>query len=194
MVCFVIKVARMTSRNETTATSLAEYHKSVQETYSRGTFRSGPMLQTSLVGKVSEETGTYSEELLDMFEGDPFLRRVLPWGTFSALYNPEFDRSKSDDGPIVWVRPGEQYLPTDFSEYQFGAAAETARKVQGKRQKKSNELDSLKSFFFAAKKERRELLFEDRTRAHADHVDFGVDRRTTAAVGLLKAVHCGQGM
>ena len=31
--------------------------------------------------------------------------------------------------------------------------------------------------------EAREFLFEDRTRAHADHVGHGLDRITTAAVG-----------
>lgn len=31
--------------------------------------------------------------------------------------------------------------------------------------------------------EARETLFEDRTRAHADHVGHGLDRSTTAAVG-----------
>ena len=34
-------------------------------------------------------------------------------------------------------------------------------------------------------------MFEDRTKAHADHVGHGLDRMTTAAVGILKAVHCG---
>jgi len=38
----------------------------------------------------------------------------------------------------------------------------------------------------------REQMIEDRTRAHADHVGYGPDRLTTAAVGILKAVHCGQ--
>ena len=34
-------------------------------------------------------------------------------------------------------------------------------------------------------------MIEDRTPAHADHVGFGIDRMTTGAVGVLKAVHCG---
>lgn len=38
----------------------------------------------------------------------------------------------------------------------------------------------------------REVLVEDRTKAHADYVGEGLDRVTTAAVGILKAVHCGQ--
>ena len=36
--------------------------------------------------------------------------------------------------------------------------------------------------------EKRETLFEDRTHCHADHVGQGMDRQTTAAVGVLKAV------
>ena len=36
--------------------------------------------------------------------------------------------------------------------------------------------------------EKRETLFEDRTHSHADHVGQGMDRQTTAAVGVLKAV------
>lgn len=40
--------------------------------------------------------------------------------------------------------------------------------------------------------EPRETFIEDRTPFHADHVGAGFDRHTTAAVGLLKAVHCGQ--
>src|SRR5207249_9320548 len=40
--------------------------------------------------------------------------------------------------------------------------------------------------------EPREMLFEDRTKCHADHVGHGLDRHTTAAGGILKAVHAGQ--
>ena len=38
-----------------------------------------------------------------------WLQRTLPWGTFSSLrlMNP----TESDDGPIMWVRPGEQMIP-----------------------------------------------------------------------------------
>lgn len=36
-------------------------------------------------------------------------QRTLPWGTFSSLRlrSP----TESDDGPIMWVRPGEQMIP-----------------------------------------------------------------------------------
>lgn len=37
------------------------------------------------------------------------MQRTLPWGTFSSLrlQSP----TESDDGPIMWVRPGEQMIP-----------------------------------------------------------------------------------
>lgn len=40
--------------------------------------------------------------------------------------------------------------------------------------------------------EPREVLFEDRTKAHADHVGQTFDWQSTAAVGVLKAVHFGE--
>jgi hypothetical protein len=53
-----------------------------------------------------------------------------------------------------------------------------------------NELKNLQ--YLPRSSERREILVEDRTKAHADHVGHGFDRTTTAAVGALKAIHCGQ--
>ena len=44
-----------------------------------------------------------------------------------------------------------------------------------------NELQNLK--YLPRSTMERELLIEDRTPAHADHVGFGPDRLTTAAVG-----------
>ena len=52
-----------------------------------------------------------------------------------------------------------------------------------------NELQSLK--YLPRSNAEREVVIEDRTPAHADHVGFGFDRMTTAAVGVLKAVRCG---
>jgi len=49
-----------------------------------------------------------------------------------------------------------------------------------------NELRRLQ--FLPRASESREVMVEDRTRAHADHVGYGLDRATTAAVGVLKAV------
>ena len=53
-----------------------------------------------------------------------------------------------------------------------------------------NELQNLQ--YLPRASEPREILAEDRTRCHADHVGHGFDRQTTAAVGVLKAVHCGE--
>ncbi len=49
----------------------------------------------------------------------------------------------------------------------------------------SNQLNTL---FYSRMNEKRETFFEDRTKCHADHVGQGLDRQTTAAVGVLKAV------
>lgn len=53
-----------------------------------------------------------------------------------------------------------------------------------------NELKNLQ--YLPRSSEPRETMVEDRTRSHADHVGHGFDRHTTAAVGLLKAVNCGE--
>lgn len=46
----------------------------------------------------------------------------------------------------------------------------------------------LQSLYASRMSEKRETLFEDRTRCHADHVGQGLGQQTTAAVGILKAV------
>nr|XP_033814830.1 lysine-specific demethylase RSBN1L isoform X3 [Geotrypetes seraphini] len=149
----------------------------VKRTYSHGTYRAGAMRQISLVGAVDEEVGDYFPEFLDMLEDSPFLRCTLPWGTLSSLKLK--NRKDSDDGPIMWVRPGEQMIPVaDMPKSPF------------KRKRTTNEIKNLQ--YLPRASEPREMLFEDRTRAHADHIGQGFERQTTAAVGVLKAVHCGQ--
>ncbi|PIO23358.1 hypothetical protein AB205_0145670 [Aquarana catesbeiana] len=135
------------------------------------------MRQISLVGAVDEEVGDYFPEFLDMLEESPFLKRTLPWGTHSSLELKS--RKESDDGPIMWVRPGEQMIPVaDMPKSPF------------KRKRTTNEIKNLQ--YLPRASEPREMLFEDRTRAHADHIGQGFERQTTAAVGVLKAVHCGE--
>ncbi|XP_025933056.1 putative homeodomain transcription factor 1 isoform X6 [Apteryx rowi] len=135
------------------------------------------MRQISLVGAVDEEVGDYFPEFLDMLEESPFLRMTLPWGTLSSLRLQ--CRSQSDDGPIMWVRPGEQMIPTaDMPKSPF------------KRRRSMNEIKNLQ--YLPRTSEPREVLFEDRTRAHADHVGQGFDWQSTAAVGVLKAVQFGE--
>lgn len=135
------------------------------------------MRQISLVGAVDEEVGDYFPEFLDMLEESPFLKMTLPWGTLSSLQLQ--CRSQSDDGPIMWVRPGEQMIPTaDMPKSPF------------KRRRSMNEIKNLQ--YLPRTSEPREVLFEDRTRAHADHVGQGFDWQSTAAVGVLKAVQFGE--
>uniref|UniRef100_H0W5D6 Round spermatid basic protein 1 like n=1 Tax=Cavia porcellus TaxID=10141 RepID=H0W5D6_CAVPO len=158
-------------------TTMSNFHAQVKRTYSHGTYRAGPMRQISLVGAVDEEVGDYFPEFLDMLEESPFLKCTLPWGTLSSLQLES--RRDSDDGPIMWVRPGEQMIPVaDVPKSPF------------KRKRTTNEIKNLQ--YLPRTSEPREMLFEDRTRAHADHIGQGFERQTTAAVGVLKAVHCGE--
>ncbi|XP_053409866.1 lysine-specific demethylase RSBN1L isoform X1 [Nycticebus coucang] len=158
-------------------TTMSNFHAQVKRTYSHGTYRAGPMRQISLVGAVDEEVGDYFPEFLDMLENSPFLKCTLPWGTLSSLKLES--RKDSDDGPIMWVRPGEQMIPVaDMPKSPF------------KRKRTTNEIKNLQ--YLPRTSEPREMLFEDRTRAHADHIGQGFERQTTAAVGVLKAVHCGE--
>ncbi|XP_066456165.1 lysine-specific demethylase 9 [Eleutherodactylus coqui] len=154
-------------------TTIENFHAQVSRTYCCGTYRAGPMRQISLVGAVDEEVGDFFPEFLDMLEESPFLKMTLPWGTMSTLKLQ--CRSQSDDGPILWVRPGEQMIPTaDMPKSPF------------KRRRSMNEIKNLQ--YLPRTSEPREVLFEDRTRAHADHVGQGFDWESTAAVGVLKAV------
>uniref|UniRef100_A0A3Q0R713 Round spermatid basic protein 1 like n=1 Tax=Amphilophus citrinellus TaxID=61819 RepID=A0A3Q0R713_AMPCI len=158
-------------------TTMANFHSQVKRTYSQGTYRAGAMRQVSLVGAVDEEVGDYFPEFIDMLEKSPFLERTLPWGTFSSLQLQS--PTESDDGPIMWVRPGEQMIPmADMPKSPF------------KRKRSTNEIKNLQ--YLPRTSEPREMLFEDRTRAHADHIGQGFERQTTAAVGVLKAVRCGE--
>jgi len=108
------------------------YREKVRDTYKRGTFRFGNLDNISLVGTVSEESGGYIPDVLDMLEESPFLRLVyicffskllpnfmswtfdifqtMPWGELSHL--KDMHPAKSNDGPILWMRPGEQSIPT----------------------------------------------------------------------------------
>lgn len=65
--------------------------------------------------RIIEEVAIYYSmylilQISDMLEECPFLRMTLPWGSLSSLRLAQ--RNESDDGPILWVRPGEQLIPT----------------------------------------------------------------------------------
>merc|ERR1712083_774068 len=93
--------------------------------------------------------------------------------------------TKSNDGPILWMRPGEQSIPT----IELGSSPFKRRRNAG-----INELQNLK--YLPRSSTEREIFIEDRTPAHADHVGFGLDRITTAAVGkyhhFFNAFFCRQ--
>lgn len=72
------------------------------------------------------------------------------------------------------VRPGEQLIPTDELKDEH--------KVKHRNGSIGRKTTAIRSM------ERRELLFEDRTPCHADHVGDGLERHTTAAVGILQGV------
>jgi len=158
---------------------MATYRNKVTETYKAGTFRMGFLDNISLVGTVAEETGGYIPDVLDMLQESPFLRLTMPWSEKTVLN--DMHPTKSNDGPILWMRPGEQSIPT----IELGSSPFKRRRNAG-----INELQNLK--YLPRSSTEREIFIEDRTPAHADHVGFGLDRMTTAAVGVLKAIHCGQ--
>ena len=64
-----------------------------------------------LYNSISSSSSSYLFYVsIDILETDPFINATLPWGSLSILH--QSDRHKSDDGPILWVRPGEQLIPT----------------------------------------------------------------------------------
>uniref|UniRef100_A0A2M4A554 Round spermatid basic protein 1-like protein n=1 Tax=Anopheles triannulatus TaxID=58253 RepID=A0A2M4A554_9DIPT len=156
--------------------TMSQYNEQVLKNYSHGTVRYGPLHQISLVGKVHEEVGGYFPDLLKRLEDNKFLNKAMPWGELSIV---QMDPRLSNDGPILWIRPGEQLVPT----------AEINKTPLKRQRTRINELRNLQ--YLPRLSEARETMIEDRTKAHADHVGHGHDRMTTAAVGVLKAVRCG---
>lgn len=165
-----VKAGVIGKNNDIETCTMLQYYEQVMKNYSEGTFRYGPLHQISLVGKVHEEVGGYFPDLLGKLEQDPFLKKSMPWGKLSTV---QMDPRLSNDGPILWIRPGEQLIPT--------ADLKTPQKRQRTR---INELRNLQ--YLPRASEAREVMFEDRTKAHADHVGVGHERQTTAAVGKFK--------
>lgn len=164
-----VKSGVLGRNNDIETCTMLQYYDQVLKTYDEGTVRHGPLHQISLVGKVHEEVGGYFPDLLGKLEQSPFLKKAMPWGKLSIV---QMDPRLSNDGPILWIRPGEQLIPT----------ADLA-KTPLKRQRRINELRNLQ--YLPRVSEARETMFEDRTKAHADHVGMGHERQTTAAVGKL---------
>ena len=105
----LVKMQCLGNKSAMETTTVEEFAKKVEDTYYNNTFRCGGLDQFSLVGVVQEEVGDYFPDILDMIEENPFLKASLPWSDLSGLQIT--DRKESDDGPILWVRPGEQVLP-----------------------------------------------------------------------------------
>lgn len=104
-----VKTNIMEFKNDIQTITMAEYGNNVFKSYKNGLFRYGPMHAVSLVGRKGEETGGYFKDVIKYLERNPFLRQVMPWGplTQSAGMSPD----ASNDGPILWVRHGEQAVP-----------------------------------------------------------------------------------
>ncbi|GMS95036.1 hypothetical protein PENTCL1PPCAC_17211, partial [Pristionchus entomophagus] len=167
------KVGSLLNKQVVETMTLENYYRQVCDTYKEGTFRAGPMNALSMVGAKQEECGQHFKDILKMLESSPILKPLMPWGEYSIFEN-SLKPTDSDDGPIVWVRPGEQLIRTDDL---------TGDKKKSRDRQRANVIRH---------SERRELLFEDRTPCHADHVGDGMERKTTAAVGVLQAIKHNQ--
>lgn len=146
-----VKAGVIGKNNDIETCTMLHYYDQVTKNYSEGTVRYGPLHQISLVGKVHEEVGGYFPDLLGKLEQNKFLKKTMPWGKLSIV---QMDPRLSNDGPILWIRPGEQLIPT--------AEMKTPMKRQRAR---INELRNLQ--YLPRSSEAREIMFEDRTKAHA---------------------------
>lgn len=158
------------NKKEIRTMSLQDYRRRVKGSFNQNSrlFREGPMREISLVGKKGEETGAeftdFNEKLTKCV---PIFRYIIPWGKLAL--DTITCAKKSDDGPIWWVRPGEQSVssntpttPTKNNSHKVG---------------------------FKRARDVREVIAYDRTNPHLDHIDN--PRQTTHAVGMLKAVKVG---
>lgn len=106
----IVKRNLLGKSSDVETTTIGEYFQLVRSTYLAGTYRTGPLDHFSIVGTKAEETGGFFPEFLDLLDQNEFLKYVSPWGKISELEN--MPRNESNDGPIVWARPGEQVVPT----------------------------------------------------------------------------------
>ncbi|XP_063676108.1 uncharacterized protein LOC134812555 [Bolinopsis microptera] len=140
--------------------TISEYYDKVKDNHSQCIYHEGGLQHVSLVGTKSEESGALFPELIQLMELNPFFEVTLPWGSLSRYDG--LDPTISNDGPIFWVRPGEQFLQS----------------TSGSRNHKGYRL--LKN---------RETLVPDRTTPHADHSwEDGKTIATTAAAAFLQTV------
>lgn len=106
-----VKSSILTNNKEIQTLKMSEYKNKVFESYYNGTYRFGPLLQTSIVGVKNEEIGGYFPDFIEKYlNNNVFIKLMLPWGKLSIRSNTS--PQESNDGPIIWSRPGEQMLPT----------------------------------------------------------------------------------
>ena len=96
--------------------ALCAVHTTSTERFASLTFLNCEIIMLGAVERILQNFGSmefsmYCDcSLSDLLEASPFLNMALPWGSLSSLQLSQ--RSQSDDGPILWVRPGEQLIPT----------------------------------------------------------------------------------
>lgn len=99
----IVKSSLLLNSKEINTLRISEYQQHVRTTYVNGTFRYGPLLETSLVGIKNEEIGNYFPEFIETYlHNCPFLDPVMPWGSLSI--NENMSPQHSNDGPIFWAR------------------------------------------------------------------------------------------
>ena len=109
-----VKTNLMEFKNDTQTVTMGDYAKNVYKNYKNGLFRYGPMHSVSLVGTKGEETGGYFKDIIKYLERNPFLKQVMPWGPLSKLSG--MSPMSSNDGPILWIRHGEQAVPSSTNK------------------------------------------------------------------------------
>uniref|UniRef100_A0A0N4Z7V0 JmjC domain-containing protein n=1 Tax=Parastrongyloides trichosuri TaxID=131310 RepID=A0A0N4Z7V0_PARTI len=162
-----VKYGSLTSKQVVHVTKYKDYYQKVIENYCNGTFRYGGLEALSIVGRKKEECGDVLEPYLKHLNENIITGPIMPWGKFTI--SPDMRPSDSNDGPIFWVRPGEQCFTTD--DIDKNGKEKPKQKYGGLR-----------------RHAKREIYFEDRTPSHADFTKCGLIKDCTGAVGILKAI------
>ncbi|CEF70932.1 Hypothetical protein SRAE_X000026200 [Strongyloides ratti] len=162
-----VKYGSLTSKQAVHVTKYKDYYQKVIDNYCNGTFRYGGLEALSIVGKKKEECGDIFEEYLENLNTNIITGPIMPWGKFTIGTNMR--PIDSNDGPIFWVRPGEQCFTTDD--------------IDGNIKEKSRP-----KYCGLRRHAKREIHYEDRTPSHADFTRCGLIQDCTGAVGILKAI------
>ena len=164
-----VKVNLLNSR-EIRTMAISKYYEQIRESYAFGTIQCGNLNQISLVGCINEESGGYLKEILDLISLNDFVKKSLPWGKISEFHDSVENPLNSNDGPILWVRSGEQYM--NLSDFSSDKPMKGLKSTLGYRRSKS-----------------RQVYIPDRTNCHVDYAyDKQLIRGPTGAAGLLKAL------